>query len=629
MQALLTKVEETRLRLRDVWFLLYFVQHMAWLSLLLAVVAGLDKSGLLVISDWPEAGVWRDGGFALPGANLPELYRVAIPSIFGVSVFLALFRVMRRPCTRQHAALALDQALNLKERITSALAFSSSNLPMSAPLAEDAAAYTGNIQVKKVFRHSGGGRKLPWALLALLFSLALLPELDIRGVRAEEQEKRNKQEEAREEVLRKADTLRKMAELLKKREHAKVTKKDLRELTKKMEDLAEKLEKDKTIDPKLATQMMNRLQEKMQEQAKKDMSEAKGAKLDSSRMKRTLMRDMVDKMKKNQMKDAADLMKRMRRQLATKEMKPEELDRLSKDMKDLSEQLKEQGLEELSKDFQKMSDELKDIQDSKALDKMKKLQDALDKAFKNMKDKQLDLSSLTEEEKALLKKLQSMMAQMEMTEKMMEQMQQSAEQGNARMITAEELKKMLEQLKNGICPLCGGKVDKDGKSLGDGQEGQDGKDGKGGKDGDGGEGRCPVCGGKTDKNGNCKNGQSGGLMGIPGMGGMSSGNAGNGSGGQTGGSGQASGGNPGERKNDVEFESAKLRARRIMKGKIVSQMFVRGLPPGEHKPTVEYSGQIEEAVESQDSVRERETIPLEEREFLRNYNNVIKGTGQD
>lgn len=117
-------------------------------------------------------------------------------------------------------------------------------------------------------------------------------------------------------------------------------------------------------------------------------------------------------------------------------------------------------------------------------------------------------------------------------------------------------------------------------------------------------------------------------MGIPGAGGagMSGSGQGSGSGSGTGGQGQGRGGRPPENENAVsDFERNRLRARGISPGRIVAIEHVRGLPPGEHKPKTEYTEAVEAVESSEESIRERERIPREDRELIRDYHNRLKG----
>jgi hypothetical protein len=127
------------------------------------------------------------------------------------------------------------------------------------------------------------------------------------------------------------------------------------------------------------------------------------------------------------------------------------------------------------------------------------------------------------------------------------------------------------------------------------------------------------------------------MVGIPMPGGSASSGAGasGSAGGNTGGSGGHPGppgqpGSPGGQNSgkpcDTDVQDEKIRARQIVEGKIVAQWLERGLPPSDEKLKSEYVGAIQEAQVSEDSVRERESVPREERDLVREYSNKIAGT---
>ena len=141
-----------------------------------------------------------------------------------------------------------------------------------------------------------------------------------------------------------------------------------------------------------------------------------------------------------------------------------------------------------------------------------------------------------------------------------------------------------------------------------------------------GSGKCPKCGGS----GNCpKCGGGGGANGfglIPGTG-M--------------GQGMGKGGPPQgpippspfnaprwggvkEQKNPTDTRNTRIRARQLAQG-MIDQIFIRGLPPGDNKIKMKYEEALQEMESSPDSVREKEFIPREDRDLVRQYNNAIKG----
>jgi hypothetical protein len=76
---------------------------------------------------------------------------------------------------------------------------------------------------------------------------------------------------------------------------------------------------------------------------------------------------------------------------------------------------------------------------------------------------------------------------------------------------------------------------------------------------------------------------------------------------------------------DAEFTDTRIRTRRIGPGRIVGQWFVRGVPPTEADARAEYFDAVEAATGAPEVVRERESIPIEDRALVRDYQNAIRG----
>lgn len=621
MQILSLKLTQTTRRLRAVRFAEFLVQHVAVGCVAGAALVAVDKCGLPVMSEWTDAGVWRDGGLALPGLALPAFHQAALLTLAILAVLAAALRVWLELPTAERAALLLDQRLNLKERLTSARECAASGLSMAGPLQEDAERFASGLNVRRVipFRIGRGGRWLAGAAAVLTAAVLLLPDLDLAGTRTELRAALERREKDREEVgaIRRAvqDRAKTLQEELEK---GKVANPQMEEFSKKLGELAKKLD-NPSLSPKQALDMLNKLEDQIKNENRERFGSEQMNNLNPPRDRRSLAKKLAENLRNRDLDGASKEMAALRDALGGGKLNPDDIDHLSKDLKDLADQFKGMGTEELSKEFEKLSQELKDLSGSEQSEEMKKLQAMLAKALKG---EQLDLSQLTAEEKELLKQLQQAMAQMQLTEDMLKQMQQNVADGKARQITMQELKDMLQQMKNG---------------QGNGQQGNC----QGG-------GVCPTCGGTgfieeevTDENGNttkrkvpcpdchgsgkCSGGgQGGGLMGIP-----SGAQAGSGSGGLGAGTGRGQGaGKRPENQNPTQEQDTMVRARQISQGVFVRDSFVRGIPPGDNHAKVQYDEAVRQAEEGVDSVRERESIPLDERELVKTYNNMIKGTAE-
>ncbi|MBN2713736.1 MAG: hypothetical protein JXR97_15060 [Planctomycetes bacterium] len=638
MQTFELHLKSASQRMRNVRFIQILTRCMALSFLFMLFFVVLDKSGLaagILHTDWSGTGVWRDGAWARPMLEVPPLYLHLFLITSGLSVLTAAAILSREDFSTRRAALALDMELGFEERLTSAAELGSSGYAMSAPLMEDASRHCSRIDLRKVFSFSGGKWTGRLAILVAftLSALVFMPDLDPLGIRQEERNEKQAKAEDRDKAKGIAKALEDRSKKLRKEiEKDKTKREELAELTKRMEDLAKKIREDEKINSEKAKEMINRLTEEIKKKAEEDTESGKKMRsLVPPKDPNSPMKDTINRLRDNDFKGASDELKKLRRRLMRKKIDKEELKRLSKEMRDLAKQLGDKKLRKLQKSMEDMAKELEDLQNSKDLDKLNKLQEKLEQSLKNLQDgKQLDLSKLTDEEKELLKKLQESLSKMELTEKMLEEMQKAAEEGRSRMMTQEDLKKMLEQLKNQkFCPKCNNPgwdgIDRSGGKSGEENGTGDGKDGNAGGDGDG---KCPVCG--RDKNGNGNGNGNTGLMGVP-MGGNGQKQQGNGGGkGQgMGNEGQGQGGKAPEKDGDADFQPDKIKARTISPGRIVGISFVRGMPPGEDKPKTEYTEEVEAVESSEESVREKELIPREDRELIRQYHNKIKGIEAD
>ena len=595
MHPLNTTLRKASSRMRDVAFLKCALRNLLAASVLLAALLMIDKSGLVASflrTEWNLTGIWHNGQFDLPGMEVPAPYPPLIFCLLLISILLAALEAWRGNFTTEVAAIAIDQQALLKERTTSAASMGTRGLAMSAVVLEDATRHATTLNLARTFPYAAGkhGRKLPWALLALAVMLFIMPDLDLLGSRALILKQKILRKQKREEVKNIARTIRDQARRLEdEMKRKKVTNRKLKELTKKLKQLAKEIDQDPKIDPEMAKKMLSRLQDKLKQEDKNSFAADKLQQLRTPRMRRSLMREAIQKLKNKDMAGAREAMKRLRRKLQRSNMSKEELQRLSKEMKDLANQLKQMGLQELSKSMQQTADALKDLADLSNVNR-EKMNKIMEMALKSLKGEDLDLSKLTAEEKKLLKKLQQAMAKMKINEEMLKAMQQAAMQGKVRQITMKELKEMLRQMRGGMglkkCPSCKGT----GKCKVCGGTGSiTGPDGQKKKCPNcKGDGKCPDC--KGSGKSSAQGGGGGGFGLIPG-GGMSSGSdPGSGSG-----SGAQAGSKPGQgmwqgakhRENQTKEFNSRIRARQLAKGQL-DMMFVRGLPPSAESQYIDY-----------------------------------------
>ncbi len=632
MHPLHKHLRKTAQRMRDVRFVQHVLQNLTLgLALLLTLVV-VDKAGLIVRllrTDWAGMSLWQNGRLAAPALGLPDPYGTLLLCVALLSILIAVLRTLAEGFTVERAALALDERAGLKERLTSATVLGGSELPMAHVLVEDATRTAARVTPAAAFPYhgGGGGRKLPVLAVGLLAALFFLPDLDLLGERERLRQKERARQEQKKEVKQIAHTLRHQARTLENEmKRRKIKNKKLEELTKKLKKLAADIEKQPAMDPEQAQKMVNKLKDKLKEEDKDSFAADRLQNLRVPRPRRSLMREAMEKMKQRDLSGASAAMRRLRRKLERNAFNPQELQRLSKEMKDLADQLERMDLQNLSKSFKDAAQELARLADIQKPNN-EKMKELMDKALKGLKGEELDLSKLTEEEKQLLRKLQEALANMKTTEQMLQAMQQ----GRVRQLTMKEMKQLLQQMKqqqqqceqcngSGKCQQCKGT----GKCQRCGGTGSiTGPDGKKKPCPDcNGSGKCPKCSG-SGKCSRCGGGGSGNVGLIPGSGMGNSGAGNSGAGGNGVGSAQGGQGRRPESKNPTKTYNTRIRARKLAKGQL-DQMFIRGLPPGDREIKTQYVKTLEDVTSSTDSAREREQIPREDRDLVREYHNAIK-----
>ncbi len=592
MQLLRQKLDQTAARERSVRAAAAAAAHLTAAAGLLAGLVVADKLGVLPLAVWTESGVYRHGEWSAPTLTLPLLIRNLILGGLGLALALAWLRAwLVRPSAAQ-AAAALDQGAELRERLTTAVVFGDRTDAFSAAVRQDAENACREVDPDRLFplRLGGWGRPLTGALLLLAGAICVLPELDLRGRRALALQQQLKTAQDRAEVRRLAADLRQRAAELKAAPPEALPAPQLAELLKRMEELAARLDQDRLVDANQAKEMINRLQDQLREEAQKSAAEAaKLAALGSDRRQRQLLDKLTERLKENDPAGAARELGRLRRRLQEKGLKREELEKLSKELDDLRQQMNELGLEKLSKNFDDLADDLHDLQNSRDLDKWRKLQEKLGDSLKNLQQQDLDLSSLSEEERRLLKQLREALNKMELTEDRLKQMEKAAQEGKLRQLTLEDLRKMLEEMKKG-------------------QNGNQGDQGS---------------------TGHTNNGVGLANLPMPAAGGSSGGQpgSGSGSGGKGAGYGRGGKGVTPDQIRDAVLDPKRLAAARMGAGEVVSQWFVRGEPSDDPHVKTAYSQAVEAAASSPENLREQEVIPSEDRDFVREYHNALR-TGQ-
>lgn len=644
MSPLHTLLQKSARRIQCVRFLELLLQHLAILFAVTLPLLLLDKVGLLPLGDWTRTGIRAYGQWQLPPLHLPAVYlHTILPLGLLLAAVAAALRLRPQRYTFTYAALALDQALDNRERLTSALAVEGSTRPLADAVREDAHAHAAGIDPRRVFplRCGWGGSRLPWLIGSFLLLALLLPDIDVLGARARHRAETEAELRERERLSDAADALKATLEDIKAL-HPEHPDPVMDELIRRMEELAERMKDDAAFDADRAREEINRLQDEAIQQAR----EAAQRELEQLRERadlgedispEDLFREAVEEMQREDPAAAAEALARMLRQLRKHMESPESLGALAEGLQGIGQELDAMGeaadpeLKRLTKEFEELTRKLAESMDSTDADALQAMQDAIQDALQDAHAESIDLSQLTDEQRELLAELQSLLSQIQRTEDELRQMQDMARAGAVQPLTTEQLQQLLEQLKKQMepcgtcndartvpCPTCGGT----------------------GKDTDGNP--CPDCEGSGSVpcqdcdsdcqggGGDCGNGGGGSLLNLPGGGRSPSPGQGGGLGGDT------YGNQPGgevhgeeERLPDARTQDTLLRARALGAGQIVGMRFRRGLPNDDPELRTEYLEAVETVESLPQTVRETEYLPREDREFIRKYNNAIKGIATD
>jgi chemotaxis protein histidine kinase CheA len=359
------------------------------------------------------------------------------------AVAAAVICFVTRP-SKVDAALALDRAFGLKERISTTLTLPDEvrETPAGAALISDATSRVQMIEVGEKFNFVVPRTAwLPIVPAVLAILVASYVKVD-RTVAAEPKSQPSTKE--REQVKTTTKVFQPKLEEQKKQAEEKgfaEAEKLLAELTKATKDMGEKQD----VDQKKALSKTNELQDAIKERREKLAStEALQKQLD--KLKATAEKGPADKfnesLKKGDFKKAADEMSKMMDQLKSGKMTEaekkalekqlaqmkEQLDKLTnvaEKKKQLEEQLKKAGMpeEQIKKELAKLDEQAKQMEQLKELaDKIAKAAEAMQQ---NDLDKALEQMQLS---KADLQKMMDELAEMEMLDKALDQL---AEMKNA------------------------------------------------------------------------------------------------------------------------------------------------------------------------------------------------------
>ncbi len=541
---------------------------------------------------------------------------MALGALGAAVIASAIWTAMRRDTTLD-AAVALDKAAGLKERVSSGLVCAGRTDPFSQAVVADAAETAGPISVRK-FVPIRGARSLVYGGVVGFLGLLLLwlfPEFDLLGkaqARERVQQKLTASNQARATLAQPVEAVKNLVE-------SSPALKDMKEMQ-ELEALAKP--NDKPVDPsdlrREAIKKLDKLGDELKKQAAaerfKDLQETKnrlkemGKPQDAKSPPSKLMQALTD----GDFKQAQEELSKMKEQLAKKkhdaksqeEVKKmsEQLDQLAKKLNDaagdknLQEQLKQSGLN---------------------AEQMKRILDAL-----NKKDPQ-QLSKMMED---LEKKLKKEGMSQQQIDKMKKQVQQAQkQQGSKQQMNklAESMKKAGQKCQTGDKQGAGQQMDEAGEQLSqmemmEQQMGEidskmsqldDLKDEMGDQNKDQGDKQCKQCNGTGMR----KDGSP-----CPHCNGTGQCNGGGADGQKPGPGGRGRGaGQRGQKDIDVAFQKRRAKVEQ-RQGAVIGQWFVKGDQiKGESK--AQYLEAVQSAVRDASDALEKDQVPRAYQKAVKNY----------
>jgi DNA repair exonuclease SbcCD ATPase subunit len=367
---------------------------------------------------------------------------LVVPISMGLGLVTALgIWLFKRP-TEVDAAVALDQAFGLKERVSSTLTLPPElrDSPAGLALVNDATKRVEQLDIGEKF-----GLRMPRAAwlqvipAVLLFVVAAFVKFDGSG----SAEAKTEPAKERQQVDAAVKALAKRFEA--QREKAKdqgmgetETEKLIAELTKKTKDLEES--KDKDLDQKKGLSQFNQLQDALKDRREK-LGSAEQIQKQLEKLKLSADKGPAEKfeqaIKQGDFKKAIDELNKIAEQLKDGKLAPEEKKQLEKQLaqmkeqlqkagnleerkKQLEEQLKKAGVpqEQIKQELAKLDSQAGDMKKMEELaEKIGKMQESLEK---NDVEKALEALQLT---KGDLQQMMQAMQEMEMLEQVMNDIQ--------------------------------------------------------------------------------------------------------------------------------------------------------------------------------------------------------------
>ncbi|MBL7647265.1 MAG: hypothetical protein JNK74_13850 [Candidatus Hydrogenedentes bacterium] len=487
----------------------------------------------------------------------------------GVIVFIGVAAALvlawrQRPDIRT-AALAADERLGLRERLTSSLELADQHHPMVEAVHKDALKHLGLLEAGRDFPLFPTRRTKLAIVPILLFGVGyvLLPEFDLFGYQERALEAKVQAADRQE----KAERLEKVAKALKAPEKMPVGALDAKAL--ELESLSEKLQEGK-ISEKQALAKVQDLRESLQQEkqaleSKSQLNKSLGKASDSP-----LTKGLAKDLQQGNVGEAKKKLEGLQKKLAADKLSLEDKKKLSTELKEMAKELSKPGSTQTDAALAEALSKAAAALDSSSPDGMKEAAEALALSAK-------DLESVMQQ----LAQLDAAMASMSAFEKSM-------------------------MGKSSFCRSCGAKLGK--CTLGSKCQGN--------------------CAGK-DCSGQCGSGQcsgsgSGGGKAATFQKGLALG--GGGKGGGMKGPGQGQGGQVGELPDVNVSLTPTMLPGQVQEGKMLASIMQKTAPETDADNSVEViSGAVVQAQQAAEEALTREEIPRGSEEFVRQYFGTLEG----
>ena len=554
------------------------------------------------------AGAWTIALIAARvfGTTLPMLelaYLGAGAAALGAIVWVSISRE-----SRQAAAIAVDEAAGLRERVSSSLYCAQASDPFAQAVVQDAQRVIAGMRVSRLIpiRFS---RSLAYAAMMLLAAggfFWLFPNLDVLGkAKAAELENKKLQEQRRVQTA-----LAKPVEAVKQALDKSAELKHSKDL----EELEALLHEEKKFAPdemkRQVVEKIERLNEQLREKIdSRDAMERMLRQMNQPPERNSSVGKLAEALSQGDFKGAQEQIRQMQEQLAKRDhsaQNAEEIQKMQEQLKELAEKLEQMQDKKTAEKMKQAGVSEKDIQKlAEALSKMDKKE--IEKLAQRIQQQMQKQGMSQQQAKQMMQQFMQNQQACQQANQLGQKLSQAAqamqgnsgEQGNEGLEQSEEMLSEMEQMAQDL-----NEMESAQDALNDLKEQMSESEGEGE-----GEGECDCEGSECDGDGSCNGGK--GCSKCRGEGDWKKG------------AGRAFGRR--EKGGDVNagFEARKARVKHG-KGDIIGQAFVKGMQLKDDQAKAQYEASVEAAEREATDAIDRDKVPMIYQKPIRNYFDRLK-----